>query len=273
MPDQDIQFMKDALLSISNRLDEIAMINGVDVNNLDEVRAGFHNELREVVSQLKNLTSTIGKLKTDTVKVSNLKDAPVQKEVSISNLKDLRLPETVSVSNLGDLKASIEALANEIKSIQFNPIVKVQRAAQKITVQPTPVTINERSLDLEPVVRAIDLNLNKLRTNDVHRPLAVRLTDGQNWVKQIAEGIKQGTSQVFTSFPGLMGIRGKTGAPIDPATSDDVSGGKLVPQNFDEIGMDVPSKPTIITYKLKGATIATLTLSYSGNDISGVVRS
>jgi hypothetical protein len=267
--------IQDTLWVISQQLKDLVpeKQNGsVEVSNLDEVQAGFHNELLKVVKQLVTLTAEVKNLKQKSLEVSNLKDIPIQKEVSVSNLKEIKIPETVTVSNLDEIKQAIASLASEIRSIP-EPIVSVPpQEAPIISVNPTPVNVVERTVDLEPLMRQLDLNLNKLRTNDAQRPLAVRLSDGQGWIKQVTEGVKQGMSQVFTSFPGIMGLRAAGGTPIDPATSSDVTGGKLVPQNFDTIELSPADQPTSVVYKLNGVTVATLTITYSGTDISSVVR-
>jgi hypothetical protein len=47
----------------------------------------------------------------------------------------------------------------------------------------------------------------------------------------------------------------------------------LVGEGYNSIHLDPPSKPTVITYKLDGITVATLTIVYSGEDIESVTRS
>jgi hypothetical protein len=46
----------------------------------------------------------------------------------------------------------------------------------------------------------------------------------------------------------------------------------LVPKEYDSIELSPANQPTTILYKLAGLTVATLTLTYSGSDISSVVR-
>lgn len=62
------------------------------------------------------------------------------------------------------------------------------------------------------------------------------------------------------------------GVPTNPLPVSIYSG--LVPQRYDEIAMGYTSGDlTSVIYKLGGVTVATLTLSYTGADLTGVVRS
>jgi hypothetical protein len=48
------------------------------------------------------------------------------------------------------------------------------------------------------------------------------------------------------------------------------------PGSYDAIVLDPPAKPTTVTYKVggtSGTTVATLTLTYSGDDVATVTRS
>jgi hypothetical protein len=49
--------------------------------------------------------------------------------------------------------------------------------------------------------------------------------------------------------------------------------GGIVPVGYDGIELDPPAKPTTIVYKKGGDTVATLTITYSGDDIATVTRS
>lgn len=46
----------------------------------------------------------------------------------------------------------------------------------------------------------------------------------------------------------------------------------LVPKEYDGIELSPANQPTTITYKLGGVTVATLTLTYSGSDITTITR-
>lgn len=276
--EQEIALIRDFVSTVIEELRSLSIVKieqGVDVNNLDEIQAALHNELAKVTKQIASLSTDIKALNRSKIEVSNLKDIPATNEVSVKNLGEISIPDRVSVSNLSELKESLTALVYEIKKISIpTPIVNIpESTAPIVTVQPTPVNVIEHRVDIDPVVRAIDSGLNRIRTNSEKRPLAVRISDGQNWAKQIAEGIEKGTQQVFTSFPGVMAIRGQTGGMIDPATSSDVTSGKIVPFNYDSIDITPASQPTSIVYKQNGATVATLTLTWSDGAVSSVVRS
>jgi len=86
-------------------------------------------------------------------------------------------------------------------------------------VPETKIDIPEVQLD--GLVKEINLGLNKIRTNSVTRPLAVRLSDGQKWLKEII-GKMENMSTTLAGFSDQIRLRGKTGGIINPATEETV---------------------------------------------------
>ena len=74
---------------------------------------------------------------------------------------------------------------------------------------------------------------------------------------------------------------GKYGSSIKSVNTDSNGNlvtanlGNLVPYDFDYISLTPPDKPTTIVYKsggVSGTTVATLTLTYTGDDIATITR-
>ncbi len=194
---------------------------GVDVNNLDEVTAALRNELaranKPVTEILKKLnlstqdqTSVIQQIEKkaiddfnkqyQTVIVKRVKD-----QVEVTNLSDLAFPAQVGINNLSDLEAYFKDLADKIEAMDL--VVNIP--APQVTVTPAPVflpdnkfpEINIPVVDLNPLITAIKTSLNRLSSNSETRPLAVRLTDGQNWIKELIKA-QERTSQAVAAFAG-----------------------------------------------------------------------
>ena len=86
---------------------------------------------------------------------------------------------------------------------------------------PAPI-VNVETIDISAIIQAIESNLNKIRTNSVGRPLAVRLSDGQNWVKQLEQLNKQ-TAQTVQYMSDVSYIRNAAGTRINPATDEGIN--------------------------------------------------
>lgn len=177
------------------------MKEGVAIDNLDEVTTALHNEFKNNIQKLLKaiekmklsneeqlrIVAALGKYNDSqfdsefqTFKIRKPKD-----KVVVTNLGDISFPSEFTVSNLSDLEKFFDKLSDELSKS-----LKIEIPAPKVTVNPTPVNIPETKinipeLNLQPLIKALDSGLNKIRTNDKSRPLAVRLTDGQNWIEQI----------------------------------------------------------------------------------------
>lgn len=133
----------------------------------------------------------------------------------------------INKSEMGKLFKNIK---NDIKVDVPAPRVNVE--APNITVTPTKVNLPapivnipetrlpDVNIDLDSVVEAIEDSLEKLRSNDVNNPLAVRLSDGEEWINQLIAAVN-GASQTFGSYQGQVGLKNYKGKTINPATSED----------------------------------------------------
>lgn len=179
----------------------------------DEVRAALRNELSAVIKSIKAIPEPDNKdilkeLKNLQTAIKAIELKPnINVEAAKVNIPDVIVP-TISLPD-------ITIPAFEIPTPQVNytppeihipaPIVNIP--APNVYVEPT---------DLASVIKALDLNLNKLRTNGETRPLAVRWTDGQNWIKELQKNREQ-TTQFLSD---VSYIKSADGTRINPATEE-----------------------------------------------------
>jgi len=135
--------------------------------------------------------------------------------------------------------------------------------------------LNIPDIDLSPLVKEIRLGLERLRSNNKARPIAVRLTDGQDWIR-ILKDIKEDNKITLQGFSENMRLRNKAGHQINPATEELQKAGRLINEEYDFIDLDYTgSNLTTVTYKTGGSggtTVATLTLTYSGSNLDTVTK-
>jgi hypothetical protein len=202
---------------VIQHLSEVSVSNlsdGVNVNNLDEIKAHLRNELgkankpiTDILNKLNMSTEAQTKFLQDVqTKAENEVDDTVQTvivkrikdKVEVTNLSDIVIPSDVTVSNLAELLPALQELSNKISALKLDVNVE----APNVTVNPTAVNIPETivnvpAVDLEPIIYA----LKKLSSNDKSHPLAVRLTDGADWIKQLVK-VQQETSKAVAAFAG-----------------------------------------------------------------------
>lgn len=237
--DDKKRFLMTLTREIINNLSEVTVSNlsdGVNVNNLDQVRAALHNELAK---STKAITTILNKLRLSTdeqtkflkdvqEKADNEIDDTVQTviikrikdRVEVTNLSDINIPEAVSVNNLSELLPALEKLSRDISALKLS----VNVDAPQIIVQPTPVNIpetiiNTPALNLDPIINSIEDNLKLIKRNNKSNPLAVRLTDGSDWIKEIRKQNAQ-TTQFMSD---VSYIRNAAGQRINPATDESTS--------------------------------------------------
>lgn len=288
------KFLTMLVKEIINALGDVTVSNlkdGVNVNNLDEIKASLRNELTRAS---KPITDILKKLNLSTQEqtgvLSDIERLAVQEvssdyqtiivkrttnKVDVQNFDDIQFPKNISVDNLSSLEKKLEELIKKVSALKL----AVSLPAPQVTVNPTPVNIPETvlnvpPLDLEPIISSLDKNLKLVRTNNKSNPLAVRLTDGGDWIKELkAISDKQGQTVQYMSDVNY--IKDNSGQRINPATSEGQSF-MLVPRMYDYILLNPPSQPTTIIYKQggsSGVTVATLTITYNGSDIESITRS
>lgn len=216
IPDQQyftLQIAKEILDAINN-----ISIDSVSVNNLDEVKAHLRNELSKALKPLDDLI----KLTEDQNKI--LKD----KKVEVTNFPaypELNIPEKVTISNFAEVLSKLDYLAQVVQdnlniaidapSVTVNP---PNVYVPQITIPQPQVMVNP-SVDFSPLIKELNLCLNKIRTNDKGRPLAVRLTDGQDWIREL-RNISDQQKTAFAAFSDVSYQKAASGAIINPATDE-----------------------------------------------------
>ena len=184
----------------------------------DEVRAALRNELSAVVKAVKGIPQDDN---TDILKeLKNLKksfesiDFKPTINVAAANVPDVIVPEIIIP------KQDPVQVNYTLPEIHI-PAPVVNLPAPLVTTSAPIVNIPET--DLSGIINALDANLNKIRTNSVGRPLAVRLSDGQNWLKEIRTFADK-AQQAFAAYPGPMVLKSASGSIINPATEEGLKG-------------------------------------------------
>lgn len=232
------KFLTALVREIINNLSEVTVSNlsdGVNVNNLDEIKASLRNELAKAnkpitdilnklnmstQEQTKFLKEVEDKAETEvddnvqTVVIKRIKD-----KVEVTNIEDIIIPDNVSVNNLSELLPALQELSDKISALKLN----VTLPAPQVTVNPATVNIpetviNTPAVDLGPIIDALDKNLKLIRTNNKSNPLAVRFTDGADWIKEVRKQAAQ-TTQFLSD---VSYIKNAAGSRINPATDESV---------------------------------------------------
>lgn len=148
------------------------------------------------------------------------------KAVRVVNFPESQpFPEEINVNNLNELESYFKAVEETIKSS-----LNINLPAPQVTVNPPSINIPETKINIPPLDLTVLLtalyeivqSLSKLNINDKSHPLAVRLTDGANWVKELIRA-QQETSKAVAAFAGgsdqvrLLDVNKN---PVNPATAD-----------------------------------------------------
>lgn len=215
------RFLTALAREIVKSLSEVTVSNlsdGVNINNLDEVHAALRNELAKANKPITDILNKLNLSTKDQTKVIENIEKKAQETISntyetvtikrlknkieVENLGDIVFPSDIKVNNLSELSFYLETLISKISALKLS----VTLPAPQVNVNPTPIHIPETvfnipALDLEPIISSLNENLKLLRTNNKSRPLAVRLTDGSDWVKQLVK-IQEATQKAVTAFAG-----------------------------------------------------------------------
>ena len=181
----------------------------VSIDNFDEVKAALRNELSSVVKSINSIPDNkdiVKELKSLKKSIESIEFNPnINVAGSQVTIPEIRIPDI----SIPDVHVPAPQVTVNTPEIQIPaPIVNV----------PAPI-INVPEVDLSDITRAIDVNLNKLRTNSEKRPLAVRMSDGQNWVKELKE-LNKNAAQTTQFMSDVSYIRDSSGNRINPATED-----------------------------------------------------
>lgn len=229
----------------------------------DEVRAALRNELAGVIKAVKSIPEVDNSLLLKEIK--SLKEA----------INSIEINPSINV-------AGAEVTIPEIKLPQINipefniPTPQVNYTPPDIHIDapivnvPAPI-VNVPEIEIDDIIKELRVGLEKLRTNNKSRPLAVRLSDGADWIKELK---KQG-SQITQFLSDVSYIKDSTGKTISPATSEGQTFGKIVPYAFDYVELSPASLPTTLTFKQggsSGTTVSTVNLVYSNGNVSTITR-
>lgn len=194
---------------------------GIPVNNFDVVKASLHNEfarntkamlkaMKEMQISAEEQSSILAALVADekrevdnsfeTIKIPR---ATAQRMV-VENIGDITIPSDFYVNNFSHLEPYFNALSETIKealNIKIEaPKVTVEAPNVKVDVPETKINIPD--LDLSPLLKALESGLNRIKTNSATRPLAVRLSDGKEFISRLVEVIDKGNKQVLAAYSG-----------------------------------------------------------------------
>lgn len=207
--------------------------DGATINNFDEVQAALRNELNRVTKPLTKLlqglnlsTEAQSKLLMD-IEVKASQDfrnefQPIivkrQKQlVHIDNLDEIPVINELSVTNLGELEAYFTTLGEVIRTA-----LKIDIAAPVVHVAPAQVNIPETRIpevSFDNLIGTLEKLLKPLYKNSKTIPLAVRMTNGQEWVKELKEIANTG-KQTVQYMSETSRLRDSKGNFINPATAD-----------------------------------------------------
>lgn len=240
--DDKRRFLTALVREIIKALGDVAVSNlndGINVNNLDEIKASLRNELSKAN---KPITDILNKLNLSTQEQTKfLKDVEKQAEseiddsiqtvvikrikdkTEVTNLSDIVFPSTISINNLSSLEISLQELINKISELKL----EVNIPAPQVNVQSPQVNIPETvfnfpEIDLSEVVSAITDNLKLIRKNSKSNPLAVRLTDGGDWIREL-QTLNRSAAQTTQFMSDVSYIRDSNGNRINPATAEGLS--------------------------------------------------
>ena len=279
IPEQDFSEIIEVMQSLTEKMLENyytvtvrEIESGVKVDNLDEIKLHLRQELERSLKHVVILLKDISRRGSD-IKITNLSDIviPEQKDIVIPDFpKETRL----SKETLDEMHKFFMRLGDVIKkSLKVTIPESVINVAAPII--PAPI-INVQPTDIDGLIRSL-APLERF-FNDEAEPLVVRFKDNTDFLEQLKEVLKESNRQVaaFSGGPSVVGLKDSNGQALNPAseeTSKAIAG--LVTTPFDYISIDPPSQPTTIIYKRGGAsgtTVATLTIAYSGSNISTVTK-
>lgn len=206
----------------------------VSVDNLDVVSASLRNELAKVVKAVKDSqpdnTDVLKELKKLTAAISAIEVNPtINVNAADVTIPEIKLP-SISIPDINVPTPQVNYTAPDIHIPA--PVVNL----------PAPI-VNVETVNFSDLEKVLEINLNKLRTNSETRPLAVRLSDGQKWVKQL-EQINKQTAQTTQFMSDVSYLRNAAGLRINPATDEGLKG-TSIPQGANVNGtVDLTSANT-----------------------------
>lgn len=216
------RFLSALVAEIVKKLGDVTVSNldnGINVNNLDQIKAHLRNELIPVIKSINN-----GSDRTDIIKaIKSLSD----------EIKKIDFNPTINIES-PDVKVP-EFIVPEVKIPDINiPTPQVTVNVPDVIIPefniPTPIVhvsspvVNIPEINLEEVINELSIGLKKLRQNNTSNPIFVRITDLDRVLLKLDE-VRVASKEVMLGFPGSIRIQNATGGVVD----------------FNQIGSSVPS--------------------------------
>ena len=201
---------------VNKLLNSIAYGQEIDINQT-------RNTLIENIQTLEDEDKEL--IQKEALKTFDLSFQPVavrqERRVKVVNFPVVpKYPNEIKINNLSELKEYFESLkeAFNIPAPEVNvkaPIINVPAPIVNVPAFPGV------SVDLYPLLDA----LSNIQYNSKENPLAVRLTDGIEWIEQLIK-VQEETQKAVAAFAGgndQVRIRDANNNIINPATSDSPS--------------------------------------------------
>lgn len=249
----DLSPVVSAIENLGKKIDKIELpepkepLEEVSITNLDEVKLHLRTELSKA---LKPILSRL-----EAIKFPEPKEFP--SEIKVSNLEPQIAPlDSVRVNNLDDLKESILGLYNAILGIQ----ISVPQASINIPAPVVNVAPNNVEIDVSGILNALEPL--KYLSDRPTKPISVRMSDGQKFVRAITE-LKKSTDQLGVVYAGSSGI-----SQDEMRVVSQESSGLSIPK-FDSMTRTLTS-PTeeTYTYSRGGSTVSTVVITYTDSSLS-----
>lgn len=187
----------------SNIVDQLQ--DGVTIDNMDEIKASFHNEFKR---NTKLLLEGLRDLKLSNEEQSRIVSALTQKEsesfgndiqtvhikrsrdrVQVTNLDELSFPKDLSVNNLQELEKYFNDLSQVISQLKLTvPAPRVNVPAPIVNIPETKLPDMDFGI-LNDRLKKVSDSLIKLKNNKATNPLAVRFSDGAKFIDKITTEI------------------------------------------------------------------------------------
>lgn len=164
------------------------MSTEVNVKNFDEVRLGMRKELDRLRNKLPKPNSGINL-------AMNINGLSELMEMLLSLLETL---------NSIDYKPSITVPEIKIPEIKVPDINLPEIKAPSVYVPPPQVTVNpEVNIDIQSIIKALDSL--KYLSDRPDKPIAVRMSDGQKFIKAIQQ-LQKSTENLGVVYSGSSGL-------------------------------------------------------------------
>ena len=192
----DLSPVVSAIENLGKKIDKIELpepaeaVEEVSVSNLDEIKLHLRNELSKAIKPILS--------KLEAIKIPEPPKYPT--EIRVSNLEPQIAPlDSVRVNNLDELKESILGLYNAILGINISvPPASINLPAPVVNVAPSQV-----DLDVSRLLQALEPL--KYISDRPTKPIAVRMSDGQRFLKAMQE-LKKSNDNLGVVYAGHSGM-------------------------------------------------------------------